>query len=163
MSAVSDMDGPSRDAGRDADVVLLEAARAVMAVSVRAAAALPGGISPMQLRALTVLSALDQANLTDLGAELGMSPSSTSRLCDRLVARGLVDRQTSPLVRREVVLSVSEQGCLLLGEYDRHRRDALSAALGTLTPQRRRIVLAALRELTTAIGAVHAPGREAGG
>lgn len=158
MSAVSDRGGPSRDA----DAVLLETARAMMAVSVRAAAALPSGISPMQLRALTVLSALDRANLTDLGTALGMSPSSTSRLCDRLVARGLVDRQVSPRVRREVALSVSEQGYLLLGEYDRLRLDALSAALGTLAPPRRRDVLAALRDLTTAIGAAPAAGSEAG-
>lgn len=133
-----------------ADSVLLEAARAMMAISVRAAAAVPGGISAIQLRALTVLSGLEQTNLADLGAALGMSPSSTSRLCDRLVARGLVDRQVSSRTRREVALSLSEQGSRLLAEYDRHRLDALRAVLSSLSPRRRQEVLAALRDFAAA-------------
>lgn len=138
---------------QEADLVLLEAARAMMAISVRAAAVVPGGISAIQLRALTVLSGLEQTNLADLGAALGMSPSSTSRLCDRLVARGLVDRQVSSRTRREVALSLSEQGGRLLAEYDRHRLDALCVVLGSFAPQRRQEVLAALRDFAAAAGA----------
>lgn len=146
----------------DADSVLLEVARTVMAISVRAAAAVPGGISPVQLRALTALHRLQPANLADLGAALGISPSSTSRLCDRLVTRGLVDRRVSPRIRREVALSVSEQGLRLLAEYDRHRLAAMSAALDNLAPQRRPEVLTALRDFAAAAGAVQATGHRVG-
>lgn len=139
----------------DADTVLLEVVRAMMAVSVRAASAVPGGIPPVQLRALTALQGLQPANLADLGAALGMSPSSTSRLCDRLVTRGLVHRKVSPHIRREVSLNVSAQGSRLLAEYDGHRLDALSAALANLAPQRRPEVVAALRDF---VGAVEATG-----
>lgn len=133
---------------QEADSVLLEAARAMMAISVRAAAAVPGGISAIQLRALTVLSGLEQTNLADLGAALGMSPSSTSRLCDRLVARGLVDRQVSARTRREVALSLSEPGRRLLAEYDRRgSSSAIRNRIAVWTPSpsaiRNRIVVVA--------------------
>jgi DNA-binding MarR family transcriptional regulator len=138
------MSGDSDDARTDS--TLLSAARAMMAVSLRAAAALPGGISPIQLRALTVLSGLEQVNLTDLGVALELSPSSTSRLCDRLVAGGLIERRTSPRTRREVVVRLSERGTRLLAVYDGHRLDELLAVMDRFGPQRRQEVLEALRD-----------------
>lgn len=139
-----------------AESALLGAARVMMAISVRAAETLPGGISPVQLRALTVLSGLERVNLADLGAALGMSPSSASRLCDRLVARGLVDRRVSARTRREVALSVSADGGRLLAEYDRHRLDALRAVVDNVGPRRRQAVLAALRDFAAAAAAADA-------
>jgi DNA-binding MarR family transcriptional regulator len=145
-----------------ADSVLLEVAREMMAISLRAAEAVPGGVSAVQLRALTVLSRLEQANLGDLGAALGMSPSSTSRLCDRLVSRGLIDRQVSRRTRREVELSLSPAGSRLLAEYDRHRLEALRAVIGGLAPRRRQEVLAALRDFAAAAGVTAVAVRQAG-
>lgn len=134
----------------EGDAALLGVARAVMAISLRAAETVPGGVSAVQLRALTVLSTVDQVNLADLGTALGMSPSSASRLCDRLVSRGLVDRQVSPRTRREVALSLSTEGRALLTAYDRERLTALRAALAGLAPRRQQEVLAALRDFVTA-------------
>lgn len=139
---------------QDADSVLLEAARAIMAISVRAAEALPGDISAVQLRSLTVLSRLAEANLADLGAALGLSPSSTSRLCDRLVARGMVERRASPRTRREVVVRLTERGTTVLADYDRHRVADLRTVLDRLPAAQRPHVITAFREFAAAASAL---------
>src|SRR4029453_18240729 len=61
---------------------------------------LPRG-SGSQLRALLIISRHAPTNLTQLAEELGAIPSSASRLCDRLVAAGLVTRRTGSADRRE--------------------------------------------------------------
>src|SRR4051794_5076872 len=69
-----------------ADEVLLTAVRWAMAISVRAADEL-GDLSPVQLRALTVLQENSGVNLNDLAQVMGVTVSTTSRL-DGLPAVG---------------------------------------------------------------------------
>lgn len=145
--------------GRDADSVLLDVARAMMAISVRAVAVLPGDLSAVQLRALTVLSGLEEANLAELGAALGMSPSSTSRLCDRLVAREVVQRRVSVRTRREVVVSLTERGATVLAEYDLHRISALRTVVDRLPADQRCGVITALRDFAAAVSTRAHTGR----
>src|SRR5690349_21662073 len=66
------------------DHVLLALARMAMDASVRASGEL-GGLSPVQLRALTALRQVGEANLAQLAEEMGVTVSTTSRLVDRLV------------------------------------------------------------------------------
>src|SRR4051794_41568063 len=83
------------------DQTLLLLARAVMGISTRAADRL-GGLSVVQLRALTVLRELGTANLGRLAEGLDVTVSTTSRLVDRLVAAHLVERRPRPRARREI-------------------------------------------------------------
>src|SRR3954453_15533586 len=69
------------------DEVLLTALRWAMAISVRAADEL-GDLSPVQLRALTVLQESPGTNLNDLASAMGVTVSTSSRLVDRLGAAG---------------------------------------------------------------------------
>ena len=85
---------------------LLEAARAVMRISLHAADQI-GGVSVVQLRALTVLDREGTANLAQLAEGMGVTVSTTSRLVDRLVAAGLVDRRTATHTRREIALRLT--------------------------------------------------------
>ena len=82
------------------DQTLLLLARAVMGISTRAADRL-GELSVVQLRAMTVLRELGTANLGRLAEGLDVTVSTTSRLVDRLVAAGLVERRPSPRTRRQ--------------------------------------------------------------
>src|SRR5919199_2196339 len=77
------------------DEELLEAGRAIMRISLHAADQI-GGVSVVQLRALTVLDREGTANLAQLADGMGVTVSTTSRLVDRLVAAGLVDRRGAP-------------------------------------------------------------------
>jgi DNA-binding MarR family transcriptional regulator len=110
------------------DDVLLELARAVVGVSAAAADRL-GGVSVVQLRALTVLGRLGTATLGDLARGMGVTVSTTSRLVDRLVAAGLVVRETAPHSRRALALRVAPAGRALLDRYDDDRLAAFRAAM----------------------------------
>ena len=110
------------------DEVLLALARVVVAVSTRAADHL-GGISVVQLRALTVLREVGTVNLGRVAEEMGVALSTASRLVDRLVRAGLVDRRPSPRTRREIELEVSQDGLATLDRYDDLRLVGLRAHL----------------------------------
>ena len=135
------------------DDVLLHLARTVVGISTRAADRM-GRLSVVQLRALTVLSRLGSANLGQLAGGMGVTVSTASRLVDRLVAAGLVDRRPSPRSRREVAVVVTLLGAELLGRYDELRLVELRALLDDVPLARREDVVTALAELTGAPVAV---------
>jgi DNA-binding MarR family transcriptional regulator len=142
--------------GRSAqDQTLLLLARAVMGISTRAADRL-GELSVVQLRALTVLHELGTANLGQLAEGLDVTVSTTSRLVDRLVSAGLVERRPSPRTRREIELRVSPSGNETLERYDALRLEGLRTGLDRLPATRRDDVLAALLEFGAA-ASVHGP------
>ncbi|MDP5181820.1 MarR family transcriptional regulator [Blastococcus sp. BMG 814] len=133
----------------DEDRTLLGAVRLAMAVSVRAADAV-GDVSAVQLRALTVLHGAPGANLGRLAQDLGITTSTSSRLVDRLVAAGLVERRPSPQTRREINLVLTRLGMRTLDRYDRLRLDQLHDCLGRVPAEQRESVVAALDVLVTA-------------
>jgi DNA-binding MarR family transcriptional regulator len=126
--------------------VLLALARLAMDVSVRASEDL-GGVSPVQLRALTALRQRGAANLAQLAEEMGVTVSTTSRLVDRLVSVDWVVRGPSPHNRREISLALSDSGEQLLRRYDTRRVELLQECLGRVPAERHDAVVAALAEL----------------
>ena len=130
--------------------VLLAALRLAMGISVRAADDV-GGISPVQLRALTVLRETTGANLVQLAQGMGVTVSTASRLVDRLVAAGLAERRPAPHTRREIRLSLTRVGKGTLARYDRLRLDRLHSCLDHLPGGQHEPLLAALRTLVEAV------------
>jgi DNA-binding MarR family transcriptional regulator len=126
------------------DEDLLEAARAVMRISLHAADQI-GGVSVVQLRALTVLDREGRANLAQLADGMGVTVSTTSRLVDRLVAAGLVDRRTAPHTRREIALTLTAHGRATLTRYDDLRLASLQECLDSLADGEREEALRGLR------------------
>ncbi|SDC35802.1 DNA-binding transcriptional regulator, MarR family [Geodermatophilus telluris] len=141
-----------------ADEVLVGLARTVVGISTRAAAEL-GGVSLVQLRALTVLAELPDAPLADLARGVGGSVSTTSRLVDRLVSAGLVDRRPSTASRRSISLRLTPEGAQLLDRYDRLRLTELRAGLAGVPTGRREAVLGALAEFASAASGTASPER----
>jgi DNA-binding MarR family transcriptional regulator len=127
------------------DRVLLAVVRLSMDVSVRATAEL-GSLSPVQLRALTALRMLEEANLAQLSEEMGVTVSTTSRLVDRLVGADWVHRGPSPNNRREISLTLSDAGKRLLRRYDKRRVELMRECLHRLPAERQDAVLGALAE-----------------
>jgi DNA-binding MarR family transcriptional regulator len=129
------------------DQVLLALARLVMDVSIRATAELETP-SPVQLRALTALRKLGEANLAQLSEDMGVTVSTTSRLVDRLVGADWVRREPSPNNRREISLTLSAPGKRLLRRFDERRVELLRECLHRLPGERQQWVIVALAELT---------------
>ena len=134
------------------DEELIEAARGFMRISLYAADQL-GDLSVVQLRALTVLDREGQANLGQLADDMGVTASTTSRLVDRLVAAGLVDRQVAEHTRREISLQLTPRGRSTLARYDDLRLAALHECLDGLPDDQRETAVRGLG----AFGAAAAP------
>lgn len=131
------------------DEELIEAARAIMRISLYAADRI-GGVSVVQLRALTVLYHQGQANLGQLADDLGVTVSTTSRLVDRLVAAGLVDRRAAAHTRREISLRLTPRGRSTLARYDDLRLISLHECLDGLPDDLREAAVQGLRAFATA-------------
>jgi DNA-binding MarR family transcriptional regulator len=142
--------------GEDDDV-LLAALRLAMGISVHAADQVDDDVSTVQLRALTVLDGEPGSNLGRLAERMGVALSTASRLVERLVSAGLVDRRTSDVNRREVTLRLTEHGARTLSRYDAIRLDGLRRVLERLPTGERDVVLTGLRLLVRANATRFAP------
>jgi DNA-binding MarR family transcriptional regulator len=129
-----------------ADETLLAAVRVVTGISVRAAAE-AGNLSTVQLRALTLLQRLREANLVGLADAMGISVSTASRMVDRLVAAHWVRRVPSPSNRREVIVSLTAGGHRILEHYDELRLRAVHQCLDAAAPAVRSSLVEALRSV----------------
>jgi DNA-binding MarR family transcriptional regulator len=131
------------------DEALLATARAVMRISLHAADQV-GGVSVVQLRALTLLLEAGETNLASLAEGMGVTVSTTSRLVDRLVAAGLVERRTAAHTRREIALRLTELGRQTVDRYDRLRLTELRRCIDSLSETEQAGALRCLRALARA-------------
>jgi DNA-binding MarR family transcriptional regulator len=107
-------------------------------------------LSSPQLNALLAVERAEGVNLGGLAAELEMLLSSASRLCDRLVASGLVERVPGRADRREIALYLTPAARSLLAELRRARRRALAAVLEKMSASGRAALLRGLTEFAAA-------------
>lgn len=103
-------------------------------------------LSGSQLRALMVVEQYDGINLRGLARIVGMLLSSASRLCDRLVAAGLLEREPGRIDRREISLHLTPAGQAVLGELRADRRDRLAAVLAEMSSGGRQALMRGLWE-----------------
>lgn len=79
----------------------------------------PFGISMQQFNILRILrGAGDWVNMNDVKERMVEKSPNATRLCDKLVAKKLVERQRCEADRRVVHLKISDQGLQLLKEID---------------------------------------------
>jgi DNA-binding MarR family transcriptional regulator len=107
-------------------------------------------LSGPQLNALLVVERAEGINLGGLAAEMSMLLSSASRLCDRLVASGMVERVPGRADRREIALYLTPASQGLLGELRLIRRRALATVLEKMSPAGRAALLRGLTEFASA-------------
>jgi DNA-binding MarR family transcriptional regulator len=166
-------DGGFRTADRDELVnALLSASRAMVAIAARSLAGLDAEVTLPQFRALVVLASRGPQRVIDISTELGVNPSTGTRMCDRLVAKKLIRRYRSTADRREVRLTLTTAGQRLVREVTQRRRTELVGVVETMPASWLRPVTAALRSLSPAageppetewwLGWAHAPEAEAG-
>jgi len=108
-------------------------------------------VSGSQLRAMLVVEEFDGINLRGLAGSLGMILSSASRLCDRLVAAGMIERFPGRTDRREIALHLTTAGHRLLDELRSERRRRLSEVLAQMSPSARQALLSGLSEFGAAM------------
>jgi DNA-binding MarR family transcriptional regulator len=106
--------------------------RAVVALTARSLNEVGVDVTLTQYRMLIVLASHGPQRVANLAAELGVAPSTMTRLCDRLVSRGLATRQQSTLDRRVVYVGLTDAGKDLVGEVMARRRELLAGLAAQL-------------------------------
>jgi len=141
------------DSSRD-DLVdaLLSASRAMVALAARSVADLDADVTLPQFRALVVLGSRGPQRIVDISAELGVNPSTATRMCDRLVRKRLIRRYRSNTNRREVRLSLTQAGRDLVEEVTERRRAELARLVAEMPSSRLKPLVAGLRSFAAAAG-----------
>lgn len=133
----------------EADAVLA-ACRILVALSAQSIAAVEGVADVSQVRALVVISSRGSVSLGELAAAANLHPSRASRLCDRMVAEGLIHRADDPANRRQLILTLTPGGERVVRTVMQHRRAAITPILAQLTKPRRAELVSVLQEFAAA-------------
>jgi DNA-binding MarR family transcriptional regulator len=140
----------------DAELVdaVLAASRALVAVAARSLVNVADDVTLVQYRVLVELAARGPQRAADLADVLGVDPSTVTRMCDRLVRKGLAYRRRVNSDRRAVKISLAPAGRELVQDVTRQRRAELKKILARLPDEDRSPVLGALRAFAAAAGVV---------
>jgi DNA-binding MarR family transcriptional regulator len=141
---------------------VLAASRALVAVAARSLAAAGDEVTLPQYRALVVLAANGPQGTADLAAALAVNPSTATRMCDRLVRKGLVRRHRQAGDRRTVRIALTPAGRDLVAAVTRRRRAELARLLSALPQAQHEPVIAAFQAFAEAAGEIPAPSAALG-
>jgi DNA-binding MarR family transcriptional regulator len=132
---------------------VLSASRVLVAVASRSLAG-NENVTLAQYRTLVVLQSRGPQSAQNLAAELGVAPSTVTRMCDRLVGKGLVKREAVAENRREVRVLVTPAGADIVGAVSRRRRRELRRIVSAMTDRERGTLVRALESFNQAAGEV---------
>jgi DNA-binding MarR family transcriptional regulator len=133
---------------------VLSASRALVAVAARSLAQVSDDVTLAQYRALVEVASRGPLRLAELAQALRVDRSTATRMCDRLIRRGLVSRRRLTDDRRAVRISLTPAGRELVAEVSRHRRAELEQILARMPVADQAMVVAALRAFAQAAGEV---------
>ncbi|GAA0913597.1 hypothetical protein GCM10009557_87270 [Virgisporangium ochraceum] len=142
------------EASADAVEALLAASRALVGIAARSVADVDPDVTLPQYRALVVLASRGPQKVADIAAELGVAPSTGTRMCDRLIRKDLIRRHRVETDRRVVRLVLTTDGRRLVDRVMRRRRAALSAVVAATAEVWHPAVAPALRAFAEAAGDV---------
>jgi DNA-binding MarR family transcriptional regulator len=147
-------DAPQSEVPNDEEVIraILLASRVMVGIAVRSLAGNPDDVTLPQYRTLVELAFGGPRRLADLAEALSVSPSTATRMCDRLVRKELVSRTRDELDRREVKLAITALGHKVVADVIERRRAEVRDMLEAIPIPLRRQLVNSLTLLTTAAG-----------
>jgi DNA-binding MarR family transcriptional regulator len=145
-------ESPKADRAESPGDVLLGASRALVAIAARSLVPVEDQVTLAQYRALVVIASRGPLRPADLAAELDVTPSTATRLCDRLSRKRLIDRSHRESDRREVELSLSTDGRKLVNEVTARRRRDLRRILASIPADEQEQLVESMRLFTAAAG-----------
>ena len=151
VNVLPDSRGPERESVVDA---VLTASRVLVAIAARSLAEVGDEVTLTQYRSLVVLASRGPQGVAALAEELAVTPSTVSRLCDRLVRKGLVRRREDRRDRRAVRLALTPAGRSLVDAVTARRRTEIARLLEEIPEEAQRSMVQALRALADAAGEV---------
>jgi DNA-binding MarR family transcriptional regulator len=138
---------PVRGRGTEGDAGLAAELRTSIGSLRRRLVVEHGRVNPLPIGAMAVLAALDRLGprtVGELAVHEHVRPPTMTRIVNRLVTAGCVERSSHPRDGRITVVTVTEQGRRTLSE-DRRQQDAwLFRRLSELDPSEREMLRRAL-------------------
>lgn len=107
-------------------------------------------LTPPQFWAMHTIGEAGRLKMSPLADALGLSMGAVSTLVDRLVGRGLVQREADPTDRRAVFVSLTTQGQSVLEDTQCAKRDIAKHAFKHMDPEIRQQLLNGLAAMVEA-------------
>lgn len=114
------------------------------------------GLTMTQLRVLFILRTEPGLPAGALAEQLMVTPSTLTRIMDRLVRNELIDREPDSTDRRLVRHRLTQRGSEVVAEMERGGRARMNEVFDRLTDEQLARVVQALRDLAVAAEAVNA-------
>jgi DNA-binding MarR family transcriptional regulator len=140
-----------RDSVLDA---VLTASRALVGMAARSLADAGENVTLTQYRSLVVLASRGPQGVASLAEAVAVTPPTASRLVDRLIRKGLVNRRTDRRDRRQVRIVLTEAGRELVNLVTERRRQEIVALLTSIPLDVQQSMATGLRQLAEAAGEV---------
>lgn len=131
---------------------LLTASRLLVGISAHSIAQVDETITIPQFRTLVILSNRGPINLATLATLLGVQPSATGRMVDRLVSAGMIDRLPHPTSRRELLAALTSRGREVVAKVTTNRRIEIARIVEQMPLAERHGLVRALTAFTAAGG-----------
>lgn len=136
---------------------VLAACRVLVSLSAQSVVAVEDVADLAQVRALMIVASRGAISLSALAAGAGIHLTRASRMCDRLVAAGLINRVDDPANRRQLTLTLTPRGERVVRKVRERRRALIEPILGGMTKQRAADLVSALRDFAVAGGESEEP------
>jgi DNA-binding MarR family transcriptional regulator len=115
--------------------IVLAASRLFVAVASRALVSLDTEVTLPQLRILALLAERNTMSVAGLAEAVEVTPSTISRMCDRLLRKHLIQRRSSRTDRRQLQIRLSDAGRALVCASTEARRAEITRLLARLCPE----------------------------
>ncbi len=133
---------------------VLSASRVLVAVAARSLADVAEEVTLTQYRTLVVLASRGPQNLVGLAEAVMVTPATATRMCDRLVKKKLILRQSEQGDRRQVRLALTKKGLKLVGAVTERRRREIETILLSIDAREQFVLVQALNRFAEAAGEV---------
>ena len=111
-------------------------------------------VNPHELIVLSELASNGPMRVKDIVSRLvGVSPSTLTRILDRLEQDGLVQRSLNPMDRRSFRVSLTGRGAKIVDDYTANLEDVVHRMLDPLTPAERMMLAELQSTMVTALDA----------
>jgi DNA-binding MarR family transcriptional regulator len=133
---------------------VLTASRVLVAIAARSLGDLADEVTMTQYRTLVVLASRGPQSLAALAEAAGVTSPTATRMCDRLVRKGLISRRHDRGDRRLVRLSLAEKGRDLVAAVTERRRAEIARLLEAVPTEQQAGLVDSLQRLAAAAGEV---------
>jgi len=133
---------------------VLTASRALVAVAARSLGDIAEEVTLTQYRTLVVLASRGPQSLAELAEAVAVTSPTATRMCDRLIKKGLILRRQDRGDRRLIRLTLAKRGRDLVDEVTRRRREEIVKLVQAVPPDQRAAMVDSLQRLSGAAGEV---------